>query len=144
MDQSFYAEIIEQTTDIPGLERLCLDLNTGIPHIYLFPKPIEGYFCKSFFNIHKRQNLIFMVIGLLFFNLFAIMDPQMLPEIYPLAWKLRFFGLTPLGLALVYLIHRTKRHRTMALLIIGILTLGSIMIMGLLLRSFQGAWRPHP
>ncbi|MBI9089930.1 MAG: GGDEF domain-containing protein [Desulfobacterium sp.] len=135
MYQSFYTEIIEQETDIPGLERLCLNLNTRAPHVYLFPKPIESYFSRSFFNTHKRQNLIFMIIGLLVYDLFAIMDKQMLLDIYPLAWQLRFLGFTPVTLALLYLIHKTANPRIMDRLIISILTLGSILILTLLCMS---------
>jgi diguanylate cyclase (GGDEF)-like protein len=129
--KSFLKEIIKNEKDLNELENFCLSFNNKNLKSYLFPKKIEKLYRDSCFQADKIKNIVFLLIGGLFYGLFAYMDMIMIRDIYIFAWKLRFLILAPVLLICIFLIYYSKKPSVMDSSIIFCLLAGiaSILIM---------------
>ena len=134
MFQSIFAEIIQNEAGLSDLENKCLALSQNRSSL-LFPKKIESLFKKSFFDSEKYKNILFILIGLFFFNIFAFMDKLMVNDIYIFAWKLRFFLITPASFISVFVIYFTKRPFVMDFVLTFILILAAASLLFIINKS---------
>jgi len=144
MNQNYFKKIINNNKEVEELEKECLSIDTSKSFLFSFPDGIEKHYKKMRFQEYKKLNLIFISLGLLFFNLFAVTDKIMIKDIYHTAWYIRFFYITPIGLISLYFIKNTKKNIIMDILIInGLIQAASAILIMLYISHYYLASYYH-
>lgn len=128
MEKSTFTRLIQEADDILEFEKFCFSAKENPLLLLRFPKNIEKHFRNFCFESDKYKNILFIIIGCFFYNIFAVMDKLMINDIYPLAWKLRFLVVTPMALSVILILKKTKKPFIMDSLLTFLLLTGIICI----------------
>lgn len=101
-----------------------------------FPPELERLYRLYIFPSRKRRYTVLAFIALVLYDLFAFCDWYILPDIFPLAVKIRLFVVTPAILCALFFISRRSSGRMLDLLASSmlLLCLGSICLFMVLSR----------
>ena len=101
-----------------------------------FPSELERLYRLYIYPSRKRRYMILALIALILYDLFAFCDWYILPDIFPLALKVRLLLVTPAILSALYFVSRQPSGRMLDLLASGmlLLCLGSLCLFMLLSR----------
>lgn len=94
---------------------------------FRFPAELEAHFDKAIAEKQARQSRNNYILALLFCDLFALADYYFLPDVYQIAWFIRFALITPLFVLVIwaeFYSHHTFRRGVATLFLLVFVTLG--------------------
>jgi len=96
-----------------------------------FDDELERRFDRIVTALHARNVRINYILAVLFFDIFAVADYYFLPDVYRIAWLLRFALITPIFMVAIWVEFRPQHncHREWVTLLLLLITSGSLMLL---------------